>query len=91
MINKPTRVSKSNTTIFDHILINSFLNKDCFTGIIITDIFDHFPIFLIATENISVNGKLITTQKRVISEESILYFKEVDWTHLYTLCNPSQA
>ena len=27
MINKPTRVSKSNATIIDHILTNSFLNR----------------------------------------------------------------
>ena len=43
MINKPIRVSKSNATIIDHILTNSFLNTDCFTGIIKTDISDHFP------------------------------------------------
>ena len=45
MINKSTRVSKSNATIIDHILTNLFLNTDCFTSIIKTDIFDHFPIF----------------------------------------------
>ena len=47
MIYKPTRASKSNATIIDHILTNSFLNTDCFTGIIKIDISDHFPIFLI--------------------------------------------
>ena len=47
MICKPTRASKSNATIIDHILTNSFLNTDCFTGIIKIDISDHFPIFLI--------------------------------------------
>ena len=95
MINKPTRVSKSNATIIDHILTNSFLNTDCSTGIIKIDISDHFPIFLISNEKISENTKHITLQERVINEQSILYFKEilheVDWTHLYTLCNPSQA
>ena len=95
MINKPTRVSKSNATIIDHILTNSFLNTDCSTGIIKIDISDHFPIFLISNEKISENAKNITIHKRVINEQSILYFKEilheVDWTHLYTLCNPNQA
>lgn len=41
------------------------------------------------------NAKHITIRERVINEESFLYFKdvlhEVDWTHLYTLCNPNQA
>ena len=95
MINKPTRVSKSNATIIDHILTNSFLNTDCSAGIIKIDIFDHFPMFNISTEKISENARNITIQKKVINEQSILYFKEilheVDCTHLYTLCNPNQA
>ena len=95
MINKLTRASKSNATIIDHILTNSFLNTDSSTGIIKIDISDHFPIFLISNEKISENAKHITIQKRVINEQSILYFQEilheVDWTHLYTLCNLNQA
>ena len=95
MINKPTRVSKSNATIIDHVLTNSFLHTDGSTGIIKIDISDHFPIFLISNEKISENTKHITIQKRVINDQFILYFKEilheVDWTHLYTLSNPNQA
>ena len=95
MINKTTRVSKSNAIVIDHILTNSFLNTDCSTGIIKIGISDHFPIFLISNEKISENTKHITIQKRVINDQSILYFKdilhEVDWTHLYTLSNPNQA
>ena len=95
LINKPTRVSKSNATIIDHILTNSFLNTDCSTGIIKIDISDHFPIFLISNEKISENTKHITIQERVINVQSILYFKkilhEVDWTNLYTLSNTNQT
>ena len=64
MINKLTRVSKSNATIMDHILTNSFLNADCFTGIIKTDISDHSPIFLISNEKILENAKHITNTKK---------------------------
>ena len=95
VINKPARVSKSNATIIDHFLANSFLNTYCFTGIVKTDISDHFPIFLISNEKISENAKHVTIRKRVINKESILYFMkilhEVNWTHLYTLCDPNQA
>ena len=88
MINKPTRVSKSNATVIDHILTSSFLNRDCFTRIIKTDISDHFLIFLISNKKIPENAKHITIPRRVIKEESILYFKEilheVDWTYLST-------
>ena len=69
MINKPTRASKSDATIIDHILTNSFPNTACFTGIVKTDISDHFPIFLISNEKISKNAKHITMRKRVINEE----------------------
>ena len=34
MINKPTGVSKSNASVIDHRLTNSFFNSDCFTGIV---------------------------------------------------------
>ena len=95
MIDKPTRISKSNTTTIDRILIKSFLNMDCFTGVIKTGISDHFPIILISNEEISENAKHITIQKKVINAKSILYFKEilleVDWTRLYILRNPNQA
>ena len=77
IINKPTRVSKSNATIIDHIFNDSFLNTECFTGIVKTDISDHFPIFLISNEKISENAKHMTIRKRVINEESILYLKEI--------------
>ena len=95
MIDKPTRISKSNATIIDRILTKSFLNIDCFTGVIKTDISDHFPITLISNEEISENAKHITIQKQVINAESILYFMEilleVDWTRLYISCNANQA
>ena len=67
MINKPTRVSTSNATIIDHILTNSFLDQDGFTGIVKTDISDHFPIFLISNEKISENARTVTIQKRIIN------------------------
>ena len=57
MINKLTRFSRSNATIIDHILTNLFLNTDCFTSIIKSDISDHFPVFLMLNEKISKNAK----------------------------------
>ena len=46
------------------------------TGIIKTDISDQFPISLISNKKILENAKHII-RKRVINEESILYFKEI--------------
>ena len=47
IINKPTRFTRTNATPIDHILTNSFLNKQFETGNTKTEISDHFPIFLI--------------------------------------------
>ena len=46
-INKPTRATKNTATAIDHIIINSVINAEFKTGIIKTDISDHFPIFFI--------------------------------------------
>ena len=53
VINKPTRVSRSNATIIDHINANHFLNNDMHSGIITADISDHFLIFLISKDLMS--------------------------------------
>ena len=50
VINKPTRASRNNATIIDHININHFLNNDIHSGIMTADISDHFPIFLISKD-----------------------------------------
>ena len=46
IINKPTRVTKTLATAIDNIFINSFFNDSIETGIVKTDISDHFPIFV---------------------------------------------
>ena len=49
--NKATRITKKSVTTIDHILTNNFLNNDIKTGIIKSDISDHFPIFLISNKS----------------------------------------
>ncbi|XP_057314221.1 uncharacterized protein LOC130655476 [Hydractinia symbiolongicarpus] len=51
LINKPTRVTKQNATVIDHIITNSFCDKELHSGIIKTDISDHFPIFITSNTN----------------------------------------
>ena len=46
-VNKPTRVTRNTATATDHIITNSVINAEFKTGIIKTDISDHFPIFFI--------------------------------------------
>ena len=48
IINKPTRFIKRTAIAIDHISINSVTTTKFKTGIIKSDVFDHFPILFIA-------------------------------------------
>ena len=54
VINKPTLVTKNTATAIDHIFINSVTTTKFNTGIIKSDISDHFPIFFVADYNIHI-------------------------------------
>ena len=87
VINKITRVTKKSATAIDHIITNSYLNANIQTGIIKTNISDHFPIFLLTnTPNINAYPKTTTIYKRYINTESIKYFRSllnyVTWEEL---------
>ena len=69
LINKPTRVTRTNATTVDHTLTKAFLNKQIKTGIIKTEILDHFPIYLITDPIISseMKNKRTLLYKRTIN------------------------
>ena len=83
LINRPTRVTKSSATIIDHVLTNTIIDSEVQSGIIKTDVSDHFAVFaLMRTSLVQLNLKK-TFIKRDINEDSIKYFKSilnsVDW------------
>ena len=45
VINRPTRATKSSATVIDHILTNTTIDSHIQSGIIKTDISDHFAAF----------------------------------------------
>ena len=51
MISKPTRIVKENSTLIDNIFTNDVLN-DSTSGIMCSDISDHFPIFAICQKKL---------------------------------------
>ena len=55
IITKPTRVTSHSTPLIDHIYINKQTNTT--SGIIITDIADHFGIFSIIHTKSKTNSK----------------------------------
>ena len=92
IVNKPTRVTKNNATLIDYIITNSFTDQENLTGILKTDISDHFPIFNISMKHgLDSNDKKVTIKKRIINADSIQEFRdilsEVDWGNLYSISN----
>ena len=78
-MNKPTRVTRTNTTAVDHFLTNSFLNKQIEMEIIKTEISDHFPIFLITGPIVSseMKNKRTFFYKRTINNATKENFKNI--------------
>ena len=95
LINKPTRISKYNATIIDHLLTNTFINKNYITGILKTDISDHFPVFFITETELSKTNQSNFVYKRKITNIKLRKFKEtllnVDWTNVIENTDPNTA
>ena len=96
IVNKHTRVTKNNATLIDYIITNSFTDQVNLTGILKTDISDHFPFFTISMKHrLDSSDKKVTIRKRIIDVDSIQEFtdilSEVDWENLYSISNPNDA
>ena len=90
-INKPTRVTRNISTAIDIIITNTCINNNLETGIIKTDITDHFPIFLIDYQNNIRNNRLKNDEKihvRHYSDINLKRLKQIlsehDWSFLCT-------
>ena len=87
IIDKPTRISCSSSTLIDNIFSNSLQVKN--SGLIIADISDHLPIFCVVSQtflNIQNNAPI---KKRIINYENMKKFKnelkDIDWTQIYEI------
>ena len=72
------------------------MEQENLTGILKTDISDHFPIFNISVKHrLDSSDKKVTIRKRIINADSIQEFRdilsEVDWGNLYSMSNPNDA
>ena len=95
LINKPTRISRNNATIIDHILTNDFINKDYTTRIVKTDITDHFPVYFVTGTELSKTPKSNFIFKRSINDASLRKFNEalgnVNWHNVFVSLDPNIA
>ena len=93
---RPTRVTRTSTTSIDHILTNAILTSKIHSGILQTDISDHFPIFTFIKDEVTENetGK-ITIFKRDINETTKETFKNIlknyNWDTVKNESNPNNA
>ena len=96
VINKPTRVTKNTATAIDHIFINSVTTVKIKTGIIKSDISDHFPIFFVADYNIHIKEtKERFKFRRDLSHISVEKFKyklrTVSWDSITNSADANNA
>jgi exonuclease III len=91
LINKPTRLSNTCSSIIDNIFTNNVTSEDNVetSGILYSDISDHFPIFHILKYDISSTKKEkdVYITKRCFNESNKLKFVELlkssDWNEVY--------
>ena len=84
LVTLPTRIGNRSATIIDHISTN-FSDDNFDTGIIISDISDHFPVFYVRHFNNTKRVNTIPIRIRKIDEESkqkfSLLIKNKDWAN----------
>ena len=96
LITKPTRVTRTSETIIDHIFTNDYASQNIISGIITTDVSDHFPIFFVNKEIKfeKLSGK-IEIMKRNLSKSNVKNFmqslKSNDWGPVLNDPDPQSA
>ena len=76
LINRPTRVTDSSATLIDNIYTNCLNNENSISGILPTDISDHFPIFHILFDRQKSETITKPVFKRKISFKAIDKFNK---------------
>ena len=72
-ISKPTRITKSTATLIDNIFSNT-LEEKCKTGLLLTDLSDHLPVFQLNLSEATYSTRKITQvnkKLRTVNDKSI--------------------
>ena len=96
LINKPTRATKHTATAIDNIFTNNFFNTNLKTGIIKTDVSDHFEIFFTDSDtDITSYPQETIFKKRILANTKINNFRtklcNINWSDVLTLKNPNNS
>ena len=76
LINRPTRVTDNSATLIDNIYTNCLDNENSISGILPTDISDHFPIFHIIFDKHKSETITKPVFKRKMSRKAIAEFNK---------------
>ena len=91
----PTRITDSSATIIDHVFSNSYGNSSHKSGILCTDISDHFANFIISINNQVTHRYESREFIRIYNKINIEKFQTSlishDWHHLLSLTNVNAA
>lgn len=84
-INKPTRVKSNSATLIDNIFCSDNQNREVLSGIMYTDISDHYPIFSVfKCDKKQTCPEYIT--KRLINENTLEIFRDkladINWLNV---------
>ena len=83
VINRPARVTETSVTTIDHILTNAIIGSPLHSGIVKTEISDHFAVFYLLKSNFEQSNIKNIIIKRDINEASIEHlkslFNSIDW------------
>ena len=71
VITRPTRITKSSTTLIDNIIVSRDLYPKSHSAILIEDLSDHLPCIAILKGIKSLKGEMITVTKRETKPEMI--------------------
>ena len=91
LIQAPTRITSSSSTLIDNIFTNSLSYKEC-PGILLTDFSDHLPIFTIIDSKPPVNNKRKLIAYRPKNDQALANFTAAlsneDWAETSSLASP---
>ena len=66
IITKPTRITKSTATLIDNIIVSDEIHKRYKCGIILNDISDHLPCYLVVENfHLKYNSPAVITSRKI--------------------------
>ena len=78
VINRPARVTQNSATIIDHILTNTIIDSPLHSGIVKTDISDHFAVFCLLKTNFepsNIKNIIIKRDMNKASKVTVIFKK----------------